>query len=555
MNDTLNGTDVCHQKGSFLFKINPDGKADLEHGLGIHVKKWRSNESECFWISHWQPQEDVYDQPARNRENGLLFKQNRDRSWELSADHFATIPLFWARDESGTLWCSNIFNLVASQAIPEKFDAAAFWEMLLFETPFGSRTLLENVRILQAATTLTVPPNASPEVRRYATLQFNQTKVSDPRKVANHAVDLLADAYRAQGGLPANTIFPMGGGLDSRWSLGVLSTLVDKDSIKPFTFGFSPRINEYRFAKLGCSAFGVPAPKFHRLNKHSYIQHNEMLSQRTGGLVGIGNAHCMDYLLCQPEFSSDDSLISNMFSDAICGFAAPEPSGDHNDISKTSYFKAVVKAKSNLSLPDDIAAQIFADLEAIGADFENSTTSSVQEYIYITERNTKFQLVMSDLWRAVLPVKTPFTQWAVAEFFLGLPPELRYQKRLVYEILEQEFPSLKNVGVVSSLDNKRGTNGVWWKNMEQSFVRKTNKLLTFYLRSPFGVVDRYATEDRKRLLFLNFRDQYMQAIENLRSSNILPDASCSALKDIQNTKEPILYQLMSNADVLERYKA
>ena len=159
---------------------------------------------------------------------------------------------------------------------------------------------------------------------------------------------------------------------------------------------------------------------------------------------------------------------------------------------------------------------------------------------------------MSDLWRAVLPVKTPFTDWKVAEFFLGLPHELRYKKRLVFEILQLEFPSLNNVGVISSMDHEHG-NGVWWKNLEQKIVRKVNKFLTYSLNSQLNIVDRYATEDRKRLLFLHFRDQYVQSIDSLRAANVLASASCDSLMDIEKANGPLMYQLLSNAGVLDHY--
>jgi hypothetical protein len=188
------------------------------------------------------------------------------------------------------------------------------------------------------------------------------------------------------------------------------------------------------------------------------------------------------------------------------------------------------------------------DLEQLKREWENgSTISTLQEYIYVRERNAKFHLMMSDMWRQVCPVVLPFAQPDVAEFFYSLPDRYREGKKCTYMILDSS-PQLSGIGNVSSSFRFNGL-GSAWRDIEFKTVAKINNVLQGRLEIPFALINRYETEDQARILRFSLAQKFNESLSQCAEAGLINlDHIGARERKVLGLNLIMGYQLISSCD-------
>jgi len=141
-------------------------------------------------------------------------------SLELYTDRLGTVPLYYAWKGDTLFFSSNLVRL--SSAGFRALDTIGAWELLLFNQPLWSRSLLRDVSLAPPASRMVVTGDQALSMGRY----WSPPAPSDaPALDEDKAVDSLIEHLRAAHGraLPTSSAiaFPVTGGLDSRINLAV----------------------------------------------------------------------------------------------------------------------------------------------------------------------------------------------------------------------------------------------------------------------------------------------------------------------------------------------
>jgi asparagine synthase (glutamine-hydrolysing) len=152
-------------------------RLELEAG-GRTFRSRTDSEVALHALAAWGP-------GAVSRFNGmfaLALWDRRERTLLLARDRFGVKPLYYAQRGGLFVFGSEVKALLAHPEVPARPDLEGLAEYLSFQNFFTSRTLFESVRLLPAATTLTVRPDEGslPEPRRYWDFHFREPEERRP---------------------------------------------------------------------------------------------------------------------------------------------------------------------------------------------------------------------------------------------------------------------------------------------------------------------------------------------------------------------------------------
>ena len=229
-------------------------------------------------------------------------------------------------------------------------------------------------------------------------------------------------------------ILPLSGGLDSRLMAAFMAKHLPKDHIHPVTYGYDPRIYEYKYAKQVCKALGLSEPVFHELTSETYTRNLKPFAQKTGGNLGIQHSHLIDYV-CNNEHPAN--LVSSAYSDGVFGFDATKTRDDGCEYLRMAKGSPVYDAIRN-------------DLAPLFNDWRLSSITSLDEYIFLFERHAKLHFWMTNLLADRVNVVTPFTDPVVYDFYFSMPNKYRYRKQGTVDMMEKYFPELRGIKEISS---------------------------------------------------------------------------------------------------------
>jgi asparagine synthase (glutamine-hydrolysing) len=188
----------------------------------------------------------------------------RSRCVHLARDHLGIKPLYWVRVRDGSsggeivLFASEVRALLASGAVARRLDPAGVASYLAQGFVIGPDTILEDVRLLPAATTLSIAPDESHGGRRSVReSRFWQLPASG---ATSTTVDELREQLAATVRMQLVSDAPLGiflsGGIDSS-AVAALASHAVPDSIHTFTIGFEEAaLDESRHAAQVAQAIG-----------------------------------------------------------------------------------------------------------------------------------------------------------------------------------------------------------------------------------------------------------------------------------------------------------
>lgn len=496
--------------------------------------------------------EDVMQFAKRNK--GITIVNSEDYI-SIYNDPFRSIPLYIARDEKNTLHLFSDFNSYYSlNSVNKEIDKIGFWEIILFETAMGQRTLFEDVKQMPAASEIRIDKATNKyEIKRY--WNFNTRVDNSIDTMESAASGLDAHLNRLFGQIDTGKHYYMGlsGGLDSRLSAMYLSRHIDKKNVSFFVYGYDSKILEYEYAIDVSSRLDFGRPMFHKLGIDNYLKAQDDLVLESGGQIGMQHSHIYDFLRNK---RSVHNLISNNYTDAVLGYECmfPKKKSTSRD---SAYYKKTI---NNRMLLSDIADAIENDIEDISAGYDpGDNYSTVDEYLYLTERNQKFHMHAAFLQGKYADVLTPYADSDLFDYMLSVPIEFRRQKIIIdYLINEKNNSDLSEVSNVSSRLWRASSQSLWSRGSAWGYAhfKLMNVLYTLSISLSKGRIttfNKYITEDLLGTLH-KLKKQYLDGLKICREAGLLNDLQIDILRNLPLRSKDITpyYQIMNVAAVLKR---
>lgn len=188
----------------------------------------------------------------------------RSRCLHLVRDHMGIKPLYWARTRNGPLgkeiflFASEVRALLASGLVERRLDPAGVASYLSQGFVIGPASIVEGIKLLPAASILTIGPGKSEQEPNTYTLQCYWTPPSSGvrRTTEEELGGELANAVRMQLVSDAPLGIFLSGGIDSS-AVAALASRAEPDAVHTFTIGFDEtRLDESQYAARVAAAIG-----------------------------------------------------------------------------------------------------------------------------------------------------------------------------------------------------------------------------------------------------------------------------------------------------------
>ncbi|HEY8053437.1 MAG TPA: asparagine synthase (glutamine-hydrolyzing) [Steroidobacteraceae bacterium] len=188
----------------------------------------------------------------------------RSRSVHLVRDHLGIKPLYWTRVLNGPLgkdvllFASEVRALLASGVVERRLDPAGVASYLSSGFVVGPTTIVEGIKLLPAATILTIAPSASAQAVNAHTFEcYWSPPSSNVRRVTvDELREELANTARMQLVSDAPLGIFLSGGIDSS-AVAALASEAEPGAIHTFTIGFDEAgLDESPYAARVAAAIG-----------------------------------------------------------------------------------------------------------------------------------------------------------------------------------------------------------------------------------------------------------------------------------------------------------
>lgn len=444
------------------------------------------------------------------KRNGIQLVES-EKYIEIHNDPLRTEPLFITKDNNNKLIVFSKFeDFYQIENIDRVFDEAGFWEIVLFGSGLWTRTLYKNVDQMPGASKIIFDKKTNNyEIKRYWDYNVEEDKSIDSIEMAAYGLYNRLDKIFSNLDREQKYILGMSGGLDSRITLAFLSKYLPKENLKLFTYGFDERILEYEFSKEIAIAFGYERPIFHQLKEESYRKAMNYLPKMSGGQIGIGHCHILDFL--QKNDNSGYRQISTYFSDAIFGYECSLERKKEN-INGHSFIQKINKANY---LSDDLKNKMIIDTKKLFDSYSTRANySSLDEYKYITERNQKFHTFLASIQKRFIETDIVYADFDLLTYVLSIPLKFRAQKKLIDYILDNKFDKIssKNFRNISSRDFKVTSSKFQWGGRSSGIyewyffklLNRANAILRPLTKGRIQIFNKYQTEEQERLLYSAF---------------------------------------------------
>ena len=175
-----------------------------------------------------------------SRLNGMFafaLWDTRSREMHLVRDRYGVKPLYYWFDGSTLLFASEVKALLANPAVSARVSLEALNEYFSFQNVFSDLTLFDGVRLLPAATTLTLRlGDRQPRRRRWWDFDFRDEHTGTPGELAEELDRLFEQAVQRQLVSDVEVGAYLSGGMDS----GAITCIAARNmpTLKTFTGGF-----------------------------------------------------------------------------------------------------------------------------------------------------------------------------------------------------------------------------------------------------------------------------------------------------------------------------
>lgn len=186
------------------------------------------------------------------------------RSVHLVRDHLGIKPLYWTQvmnsplGKEVLLFASEVRALLASGVVERRLDPAGVGSYLSQGFVVGPTTIVEGIKLLPAATILTIAPGrGAQDANTYTLKRYWRTPSSNVRRAtADELREELANTVRMQLVSDAPLGIFLSGGIDSS-AVAALASEAEPGAVHTFTIGFDEAgLDESRYAARVAAAIG-----------------------------------------------------------------------------------------------------------------------------------------------------------------------------------------------------------------------------------------------------------------------------------------------------------
>jgi hypothetical protein len=448
----------------------------------------------------------------------------------------------------------NRFYLIKEYWNDLNIDKIGFWETLLYESTLGARSLFSNVIQVPCASYIKIKPDLKYAIKRYWHINYEKRRELSKEDFLKESFERF-DRVFARLDKGRQYLLPVSGGVDSRLMAAFMTRHLPKNNIHPMTYGFDSKILEYSYAKQVTLALSLRPPTFHKLTKDSYTKSLKPLVEITGGCISIQNCHLFDFVNQQSD--NIDSICSSAYSDGIMGFDAKQHDDKRDSFDDCPFHNVLKVWTSKVAIQSSISEAIKSDLYKDFLEWRDmSTISSIEEYIYLVERNNKFHLLGSDIFREYGDIVLPFTEPDITDFYFTISNKFRHRKLGSIDMLKTYFPSLGNIKTIGSLFGREGLKRPY-RFSHFRLINFANYISANLLNDKMLFLNPYQTETHGYNLRKYHRGYLKKAVDYLHANDILDGSLSDTLNNIpaRNASEfPLRYQIINGAYVLAHFK-
>ncbi len=357
------------------------------------------------------------------------------------------LPLFWGWRNDDLVITDNaaltLSVIKGNDSVElQDVDKVALLESILFDGPLVDRTLFSRVKKMQVAEEITfdlVHKTLMRSWRWLPAIQVNPTlSYVDAKAQAEKQILRLKEKLD---NFSQGIVLPITGGLDSRM-LAALARSKSQAPIYSYTFQRGWSFESWCAKKVARQLQANHS--IFNLGPDCYKTVARDVVRRSGGMVTGMHTHgiyCCEALL--PDSQKKLPRMFGFYGDPITG-AMTET---REEGLASSSPMAILKKYKNSLFPDQVNKyqdQILADLQQTAAAFElsGSPAHCFHEFWKIQQRQNNLITHLFHYHRSVHGVRVlePFIDQEFINFFLGLPMELRFNRRLFKEVSAHLFP-------------------------------------------------------------------------------------------------------------------
>jgi asparagine synthase (glutamine-hydrolysing) len=169
----------------------------------------------------------------------------RERLFLAARDHFGVTPLFYAHQEGGLVFGSEIKAMLEHPALARRIDLVGLDQVLTLPGLVSPRTMFEGVRSVPPGTAVEFRPGHEPKTWTYWDLVYPRTDTELARHDESYYVDQIEELLirsvekRLQSDVEVGLY--LSGGLDSSLIGGIMRHLLPEDKIRSFGAVFPER--------------------------------------------------------------------------------------------------------------------------------------------------------------------------------------------------------------------------------------------------------------------------------------------------------------------------
>ncbi|MCR4308139.1 MAG: asparagine synthase-related protein [Candidatus Berkelbacteria bacterium] len=483
-----------------------------------------------WWFSQFGERPSRVSENARPWEsrNGVYVLKNRN-SLSIVTDDFGSVPVFF--DLKNILFSNDLQHLNFDNVQTEWFDKPAFWESMIYDYSFNSRTSIKNIIQVPGGSIFAFNFQSREwSIERWNYFNVKETGFEESKLLASIDQRLLdlCDQYWKSLNPDSFILLPLSGGLDSRLLAVYLVLTGDPNRIKAVTFGFSKKSQEYMIAKQVCEELGIKKHWFHPVSREIYTENASDFWKPWRGCLSAAHGHLYSFLKATDCVNA--LLVTGFLADPIVGFAASERKQPALSLEKQPVYLHLLSDAKELGIEDGIFADIKADLNKTYREWlENCNRFEFGEYLYLSQRQSKTYALLLQAYRDHCRVVIPFADPALATLFLSAPYVLRKDKEIIRKLLSNKNANLANLKDLSSSISKR-TAQQFLRSELRKWSSRISLILRLLTKDKVRYFSPYWTEDLIGAYRVECREAILTSLDSLYEQNILSDHQMCILK-------------------------
>lgn len=370
----------------------------------------------------------------------------------IVGDVFGHHRLYWCVRDGALYFASELKGLLGWADLAFAPDDDALRDILNYSYPLGDRTSLQGVRVLPPASVLTFAAGQA-RVAAYWTPVYEPT-AADPARLAEQGYELFARAFSAKVAAGRDVVVPVSGGLDSRMLLG--EAVQRGHRVTAYTYGHGSS-REAQVARAVMAAGGV-GDRFHVME--DFPEPESLLARTSWFVEGQSN------LSLFPLTAVNDRMLDvprrNLFLNGIYGGPTNFSSIYHKPnelvtdpdldervrrVGRTMFSDRMDSAQARFLLRPDFARRCseaywpqlrenFVPWQRVSPVFGHQ-----KDAFLVANRLFRF-MNQVDLNRYFWDECMPLTSFSLYRFYLRLPEEVKFDRRLHRRIIADRFPRL-----------------------------------------------------------------------------------------------------------------